>query len=118
MLCIGCMKTDGNYASQLCLCDVCQWNIYNHIREHSTPGHLQSNYDLLDWFKKTIAGDACSCPGKDVMSYLANNSWAFIRFQGAICFSFHDGGRYMDWAKTLSNLGASLDIRSTKDGYS
>ena len=117
MLCIGCMKKSGNYASQLCLCDVCQWNIYGHIREHSISGRRQSNYDELDWIKRDIAEDARSCPGSDVVSYLENNSRTFIRFRNAISASDCGGDRYLDWARTLNSLGISLDICSTRDAY-
>ena len=117
MLCIGCMKENGNFASQLGLCDVCQWNIYDHIKQHSTYGCRQRNYDLLDRIKQNIADDARCCRGDDVVSYLANNSQSFIRFQNAISFCYYKGGRYMDWARTLNELGASLDICSTKDAY-
>ena len=117
MRCIGCMKKEGNYASQLGLCDVCQWNIYDHIKQHSTYGHLQSNYDLLDRIKSNIASDARYCSGSNVVDYLANNSSSFIRFKNAISFSYERGDRYMDWARTLNTLGASLDICSTKDAY-
>ena len=111
------MKTDGNYASQLCLCDVCQWNIYGHIREHSISGYLQSNYNKLDRIKRDIAEDARSCPGSDVVSYLENNSRTFIRFRNAISASDCGGDRYLDWARTLNSLGISLDICSTRDAY-
>ena len=100
MLCIGCMKKSGNYASQLCLCDVCQWNIYGHIREHSTPGRRQYNYDELDWIKKNIAEDARHCPGDDIVSYLENNSSTFRRFRNAISASDCGGDRYQ---KALTN---------------
>lgn len=117
MLCIGCMKENGDFASQLGLCDVCQWNIYDHIKQHSSSGHLQSNYDLLDRIKRDIANDARYCRGGNVIAYLANNSSTFIRFQNAISYNYYKGGRYMDWARTLNELGASLDICSTKDAY-
>ena len=109
------MKENGNFASQLGLCDVCQWNIYDHIKQYSTSGYKQSNYDLLDGIKKNIADDARCCSGGDVIAYLANNSSSFIRFQESISFSYYNGGRYLDWARTLNNLGASLKICSTKD---
>ena len=117
MRCIGCMEKSGDFASQLGLCDVCQWYIYDHIKQHSSSGRHQNNYDLLDRIKRDIADDARCCSGGDVAAYLANNSSSFIRFQKAISFSYENGGRYMDWARTLNNLGASLDICSTKDAY-
>ena len=111
------MKENGSFASQLGLCDTCQWNIYDHIKQYSSSGCRQSNYDLLDKIKKDISDDARCCSGGDVIAYLANNSSSFIQFQNAICFFYYNGGRYMDWARTLKNLGASLDICSTRDRH-
>ena len=115
MTCIGCNQKKGRFQTQLGLCDVCQWCIYDHITKHSRYNYKQYNYDELDSIKRQIKRDASNYSG-NVLSYLKSNSTVFCKFNDAITWYMQNNGtRYLDWAKTLRKLGIYLDIETTKD---
>ena len=115
MDCIACARNRGS-SQNLCLCDVCQWCIYDHIKQHSLNSSCkQNNYDELDGIKRNIAAEARRCSGSDVLCYLENNSSAFERFSKAITYYYDNGKKCVDWAKTLDKLYIKLDISTTRD---